>query len=64
MVKLEDLIGMTVSPKEDHSSWDYIQDDKQLAIYMSGHYTVAELKMKLRCLCEANQLTGQEEGWD
>lgn len=63
-MKIYDLIGMTISPKEDHSDADYIQDEGQLAIFVSGHYTVGELKMRLRQLQEANTLTGQKEGWD
>jgi hypothetical protein len=40
---------------EDQDGADYIRDDGGFAIYCSGHFTVAELEMKLRQLKEANQ---------
>ena len=49
---------------EDQDNEDYIRDDgqqAQLAINCWGHYTVAELEIKLRQLKEANRLRASEQ---
>jgi hypothetical protein len=61
--KLEDMIPMTVGPREDHSPFTYVQDEGQLAISANGYYTLDELRYLVRALQEANQLTGQDR-WD
>lgn len=40
---------------EDQGDTDYIRDDGGFAVYVSGHYTVAELEMRLAQLREANR---------
>ena len=39
---------------EDQADQDYIREDGGFAIYVHGHYSVAELEEKLRQLKEAN----------
>ena len=52
-----DQISNDKRPLEDHSNEDYITDDGQFAIEMRGHYTIAELEVKIRQLKECNDLT-------
>jgi hypothetical protein len=39
--------------QNDQADQDYVRDSGTLAIYCSGHYTVAELEYKIAALREA-----------
>lgn len=57
-MKLDQLITKAMMDKavEDQSDCDYIQEEKHLAVYVSGHYTIEELELKVIQLREANKL--------
>lgn len=57
-MKLDQLITKATMNKavEDQSECDYIQEEKHLAVYVSGHYTIEELEMRIMQLREANKL--------
>lgn len=64
MAKLEYFIGEAAMAKckEDHDA-DYIKEDGQLTVRMSGLYTEGEIQMRLAQLREANQLYKKHLEW-
>jgi hypothetical protein len=58
-MNIEQLLGpLTNLCVEDQSDNDFIKDEGTdgLAIYVSGHYSIMELEMKLRALKEAERI--------
>jgi len=57
-MRLDQILTKATMDKamEDQSECDYIQEEKHLCVYVSGHYTVEELEMRIVQLKEANKL--------